>query len=104
MASQLHLQPEQKDELLTVLADGTRRAILTTLQDADDGIATVQELTNQIDKHDHGGPDVTPVQLVHSDLPRLEETGAVEFDQRSKTVRYQGFTELERLLELVDDL
>lgn len=104
MASQLDLRPERKDELLTIIADGRRRAILTALQDANDGVATVQELTDHIDKQDHGGPQVTPVRLVHSDLPRLEEAGVVDFDQRSKTARYQGSTDLERILEFVENL
>lgn len=103
MASQLDLRPERKDELLTIIADGRRRAILTGLKDANDGVATVQELTNQIDRQAHGGPEVTPIQLVHSDLPRLEEAGVVEFDQRSKTARYQGTAHLERLLEFVEE-
>lgn len=104
MASQLNLQPEHKDELLTTLANGRRRAILTAIQGTDDGVATVQELTDHIDKQDHGGPEVTPIQLVHADLPRLEDAGVIEFDHRSKTVRYQGSTELEHVLEFVEEL
>ena len=104
MASQLNLEAEQKDELLTTLANGRRRAILTAIQDTDDGVATVQELTDHIDKQDHGGPEVTSIQLVHSDLPRLEDAGIVDFDQRSQTVRYQGSTEVERVLEFVEEL
>lgn len=104
MSSRLELKPEQKDELLTILADDRRRAILTFFRDADDVVATVQELATHIDRQDHDDPGATPIQLVHSDLPRLEEAGVVEFDQRSKAVRYLGSTELERLLAFVEEL
>lgn len=101
MTLQQTFQADRKDELLTILSEAKRRAILTHLQDADDGVATVQELANEIDLQKDGGSEVTPVELVHSDLPRLEDAGVVEFDQRSRTVRYQGSTELERLLQFV---
>lgn len=104
MSLQQTFQPDRKDELLTILSEAKRRAILTYLRDVDDGVATVQELSNGIDKQEHGGSKVTPVELVHSDLPRLEEAGVIEFDQRSRTVRYQGSTELEQLLQFVADL
>ncbi|QLD90315.1 hypothetical protein HWV07_15235 [Natronomonas salina] len=101
MTLQQTFQADRKDELLTILSEAKRRAILTHLQDADDGVATVQELANEIDLQKDGDSGVTPVELVHSDLPRLEDAGVVEFDQRSRTVRYQGSTELERLLQFV---
>ena len=104
MSSRLERKPEQKDELLTILADDRRRAILAFFRDADDAVATVRELATHVDGRGHGDPGATPIQLVHSDLPRLEEAGVVEFDQRSEAVRYQGSTELERLLAFVEEL
>lgn len=104
MTLQQTFQPDRKDELLTILSEAKRRAILTYLRDVDDGVATARELVNEIDRQNDGDSGVTSMELVHSDLPRLEEAGVIEFDRRSRTVRYQGATELERLLQFVVDL
>ena len=98
------LDSEWKDDLLRLLADADRRRILNSLRDADDGVATVDELRRAIDERDRGGSESTYVNLVHSDLPKLEDAGAIEFDRRSETVRYQGCPQVEKLLEFVADM
>ena len=92
---------EWKDDLLTLLADADRRRILTYLRDADDGVATVSDLGSVIDERDRSGSESTRIKLVHSDLPKLEDAGVVEFDQRSETVRYQACPRVEKLLRFV---
>ena len=98
MTPQQTLDPDRKDELLATLADARRRAVLAYLRDSPDDVATVRTLTDDIDKEAHGGKELTAVRLVHSHLPRLDEAGLVEFDERSLTVRYEAGPEAEQML------
>lgn len=104
MVAQQTLHPDRKDELLTTLADARRRAILTYLQEAPRDVATVETLADELDTRDPGRDDVTEVTLVHSDLPKLDAAGVIEFDQRSNTARYRANTHVERLLDVIVDL
>lgn len=104
MASQQTLHPDRKDELLTILADTRRRAILSYLQKSPGDVATVEMLADELDPRDHSGDDVTEVALLHSDLPKLDAAGVIEFDQRSKTARYEANVHVERLLDFIADL
>lgn len=101
MAQQQSLTPDEKDELLRVLANYHCRIILSYFGDASDDVASVHDLVNEISKQDHGGTEQITIQLHHSALPRLADVGAVDYDPRSRTVRYQGHPELEQLMEAV---
>lgn len=98
------LHPDQKDELVTILADARRRAILTYLQEPSEDVATVETLADELDARDHGRDDATEVVLVHSDLPKLDAAGVIEFDRRSNTARYRTNPHVERLLDVIADL
>lgn len=104
MTPQLTLDPDRKDELLTTLADARRRAVLAYLRDSPDDVATVGTLTDDIDEAAHGGKELTAVRLVHSDLPRLDEAGLVEFDEKSLTVRYAAAPDVEQMLTVIAEL
>lgn len=104
MATHQTLQPDRKDKLLSLLADDRRRAILTYLREAPSDVATVEMLTDEIDKEDHGGDGSNAIVLVHSDLPRLDEGGLIEFDKQSMTVRYQSIPVVEQLLDCIDEV
>lgn len=104
MASHQTLHPARKDELLSLLADDRRRAILTCLRESPSDVATVQMLTDEIDKEDHGGTEANAIVLVHSDLPRLDDGGLVEFDKQSMTVRYRSVPVAEQLLDCIEEV
>lgn len=101
MAHQHSLTPEKKDELLTILANHHCRAILSDFQYSSDDVASVQDLANEISKQAHGGTEQVTIQLHHSALPRLADAGVIDYDSRSKTVRYQGHPKLEQLTTTV---
>lgn len=42
------------------------------------------------------------IDLHHRDLPKLEAAGLVEYDARSRTVRYDDHPALEAYLDVVD--
>lgn len=104
MTIQKSLHTDRTDELLTIIADARRRAILTALRDRPSDVTSVDQLVDDIDKEDHGGDDVTEIFLVHSALPRLAAAGVVDFDKRSMTVRYRATPALEEMLQFVAEL
>lgn len=83
------------EDLFKSFASPRRRFVLYYLRDHE--IATVEELARQIVARDASvPPDEVPsdrrehveTQLVHADLPKLAAATFVEYDNRSKTVRY----------------
>lgn len=84
------------DEVLECLVDSRRRVILYYLQD--NPVADLDELSTHIlAREDEIQPTNIPpdrqqqvqAQLVHRHLPKLASARLIEFDQRSRTVRYR---------------
>lgn len=90
---------DTSDDLLTILADGRCRAVLTHFRDAPAEVASLRGLADAIGEHDQGGADRTAAELHHAALPRLAGAGVVDYDARSRTVRHRGHAELEALLD-----
>lgn len=71
--------------------------------DLDELATHVAAMEQDTDPAAVGSARVKQVQtsLIHSDLPRLEENGLIEFDRRSKAVRYSRPPDLlEKMLRL----
>lgn len=86
MASHQSIEPEEVDELFTVLADPHCRTIIFYFRNTSTEVATVADLTSEVES---GVTDEEiAIQLHHSALPRLDDAGIVEYDPRSNTVRY----------------
>lgn len=97
-------RPDQPDDVLTLLADADRRAIIAYFRNAHSDDATVSELATHIrDRRDDHGEQET-ARLHHVHLPRLAEAGVVEYDPRSETVRYQGTDDVEALVDCLAEL
>lgn len=90
---------ESVDDLLRILANEHCRATLWYFRDASDDVTSVRELAAEIRKRDHGRTEQIASKLHHSVLPRLADIGVVEYDPQSNTVRYNGHSELEALLD-----
>lgn len=93
------------DSLFDILASDRRRCVLYYLYRTDEQVATVDELVEFIleVKGVEGSPEEAytnvAISLHHVELPRLVEEGVIEFDRRSKTVRYWSQPSLEEWLE-----
>lgn len=93
------------DVVFDVLANQRRRFVLYHLHDSTDGIATIDEIAAYVasleesdaEPAEHRLHVVTSLQHMH--LPKLEDAGVVEYDQRSETVRYWRQPSLEEWLE-----
>ncbi|MFC6767635.1 DUF7344 domain-containing protein [Natrinema soli] len=104
MEQQNSLHPEKKDELLTILANHHRRIVLNYFQNVSDDVASVQDLAEEIIEQDTGEEEQVTLQLHHLTLPQLADVGAIEYDQRSNTVRYQGHSTLEMMMGSIANL
>lgn len=92
------------DELLTVLANQECRAIVGYFQDTSEDVASIDDLLSQVrdgepDEGDSREKQSVATRLHHSTLPRLEDTGIIDYDVRSRTVRYRGHPLLETLAD-----
>lgn len=89
------------DATLELLANRDRRAILSYLMDAPDGTATVNELVEHLlDRKtertgERPGPDHVATTLHHVHVPKLADAGVVDYDARSREIRYWGSDRLE---------
>ncbi|WP_049926930.1 DUF7344 domain-containing protein [Halopiger goleimassiliensis] len=98
------------DLVFDLLSNPRRRYALYLLSDRTDGVATVGEITDHIatlECGDDPAADEPPtdlsreirIELQHVHLPKLEDAGILEIDQRSDTVRYWSQPSLEEWLE-----
>lgn len=95
----------QLDKLLVVLADGHRRQVLRYFQRGNEDVASVETLIGYVIKEGEGTHTYTQLEqeFHHILLPKLVDCGLVEYDERSRTVRYDGNPQLERILTVLDD-
>ena len=93
------------DQLFELVVDAARRNVLLTLRDAPDEVVSFRELVDAV--YARAGPDLrgptgeesTASDLHHLQLPHLDDAGILEYDWRSRTVRYHGDEALDVLLE-----
>lgn len=89
------MEQEKLEGIFRVLTSQRRRYILYELQEKGtsdlETLATIVTATEQDvspNKVDTDEVDGMKSQLVHSDIPLLEDAGFVEYDHRSRAVRY----------------
>ena len=100
------------DQVFDLLSNRRRRYALYYLYEQDDGVATLDELTDHVVALESRDDDATVelgaseefavqvrTELQHVHLPKLEDAGVLEHDQRSETVRYWTQPSLEEWLE-----
>lgn len=95
---------ERSDELLYALADGRRRAVVSSLRDATSDRTSVATLAAAIAPPDGSDPEDVAIRLHHETLPRLDEIGVLEFDPQSGSIVYRGDEDLEAVLDVVEAL
>jgi hypothetical protein len=97
--------------MLLLLSDQRRRKLLRYLNDQGDRAVAIDELVavlTDVDPQEWGDhPEAgrrERIELVHRHLPKLVESGSVEYDPRTATVRYRSDENLEALLEFISEL
>jgi len=96
MNTETQLHP---DEQLQLLADGTRRRLLVALLDD-----TLDSLPVDITEGVRDNEAVNHIELYHVHLPKLDDSGFVEWDREQRRVsRGPQFSAIEPLLTLLQD-
>lgn len=93
------------DDVLRALASRRRRRTCAFLAEQEAPVTTVDDIADHLRRAERepGQGDVE-VRLHHTDLPKLDDLGVVEFDPERGVVRYHGDPALERVLRAVDGL
>lgn len=110
--AEFHVDETPRDvdpAIFEALVDRRRRYVLFSLLDTSDGVAELDDLAEQVRRWERAADGADPeahrdrvlASLYHVDVPRLADAGLVEFDPRSKTVRYRGDEDQERVLQLI---
>ena len=94
------------NQLFDVLADERRRRLLAYLHRKDGDVASLSELIDYLVVHEADSvadldTDDVAISLSHKHLPKLVDVGLVEYDARSRTVRYRGGEAVASCLEKV---
>lgn len=86
------------ENTLRVLADPTRRTLLRLLHEEERNAIGLDELTDRLTRiDDASSAEDVEISLYHVHLPKLEDVGLIEYDERTGHVRYrpnQTLTEL----------
>lgn len=93
------MHPDLVDELLSILANRECRATVAYLRGKPDAALHVRRLAEELSHNDTRPPDQLASRLHNGVLPRLDVVGAIEYNDRTNTVRYDGHHELEELFD-----
>lgn len=95
--------PLQSDRFFDVLADGRRRTLVRYLAEREGDAASTVELVDHVaSREDDAEVDGVAVSLYGTHLPALADAGIVEYDRRSRTVRYRGGDPLDDWLDVTE--
>ena len=92
------------DAALRALADERRRLSIRYLVETPEGTASFDEIQDYVTAYgaDDTDPREVAIELHHVHLPLLTEADIVEYDPRSKTVRYRTDPLLEDVLSSIE--
>ncbi len=104
--STVHTKDLSETVMLKAIAHHQRREILRFLMDSSDATTTIDDLVKYLKSREieqtgnHPGCSSTEIKisLHHIHLPKLEEAGLIEYDQRSEELRYWRHAVLEDIL------
>lgn len=99
-------------QLFDLLAVRRRRYLLYHLQRSADDSVDFDDAVEQVVEWERADEETLPegdhrhdvaVTFHHAHIPKLVEAGAVEYDERSRTLRYCDAAAIERCLETIDE-
>lgn len=97
-----HISQEVLERWLVLLADQHYRHILRVVAKAPDGVMTIDELGNSLVNKEFAEPQQATIRLRHAILHKLSDSGLLDYDERTNTVRYWRQPAFEQLFELVN--
>ncbi|WP_348606783.1 DUF7504 family protein [Halobaculum rarum] len=103
--------PYSFDTVLELVVDPIRRIVLYELKDRPEGEISFDELVDVVDSRIDASPSGNPgttgkiaLRLLHTHLPKLQETNVIRFDRDAETVSYRPNPALEAHLEYLERL
>lgn len=92
-SSETTAEPATIDRVFAALATETSRSVLAYFEASDSQTASIDDLTEYIAARQSASDARTPAQLRvrlhHTDLPKLDDAGLIDYDPRTTTVRYR---------------
>ncbi|WP_226042438.1 hypothetical protein [Natrinema sp. DC36] len=102
-------QTVSTETALRVVADPCRRSILSQLIDGEETVITTDTLVDRINL-ENPPPETTTthadpllIDVHHTHLLKLEEANLIEYDPRTKTIRYTSNERVGRVLQFVTE-
>lgn len=98
------------DAILELLSQYQRRAMIRYLRDAPENVVSIDDILDRLEQleraHDGESPGENHLLsvLVHIHGPKLEEAGLIEYDVRSREIRYYPNERVEFVLEKIDEV
>lgn len=92
-----------RNALLSALANQHCRSVIAYFRNTSDDRASVDDVAAALAQRDHADETKIAIQLHHVALPKLDGVGLVDYDERTKTVRYHGHSHLEQLEESLSE-
>lgn len=100
-------------DLLALLSDDRRRSVLEYFESESADVFEVEDVADAVAERERTAGDAGPgpgdrprrivVALHHNHLPRLDDGGLLDYDPRSRTVRYWGEDRVGTLLDAFDE-
>ncbi|AHG00771.1 hypothetical protein HALLA_06880 [Halostagnicola larsenii XH-48] len=85
--------------LLSALANRYSRSVIAYFRNTTEDHTSVDDIAAVLARRDHADETQIGIRLHHVVLPKLDAVGIVDYDSRTKTVRYHGHSQLEHLEE-----
>lgn len=98
--------PGDASAAFDLLSDHRRRLLLYCLRDHAEEPAELEVVLSAWLEHrqDEVDESVAAVEAHHVHLPKLEETGVIEYDPAARTIEYLGHPLLDACLEMLHDV
>ncbi|WP_425499278.1 DUF7344 domain-containing protein [Natronosalvus rutilus] len=88
-----------KNALLSALANQHCRSVVAYFRNASEDHASVDDVVTALARRDHADETRITIRLHHIALPKLNDVGLVDYDARTRTIRYYGHSQLEHAEE-----
>lgn len=96
------------DDVFDVLSNARRRSVITYLHDADDVVELTELVdwirTREPDRSEEDHREAVAIALHHVHLPKLAASGVIDYDPRSRTIRYREPPELDQQVALPEEV
>jgi len=92
------------DDTLQLLSKEPRRKMMYVMEDAEENVFAYEDVTEKIigQYQLREEKKIFKTKMMHAHLPKMEESGLIEHDQRSETVCYIQDEEVEELLKIIE--